>query len=255
MPPDKFSAVWVSHSSIGDYLKCPRAYYLHNVYKDPRTGHKITLMQPALALGQIVHDVIESLSVLPAEERLKTSLVDKLETVWQKVAGKLGGFRNQTEELDYKERGKQMLKRVMDHPGPLLNKAVKIKQDLPYYWLSEAENIILCGKIDWLEYLPHDDSVHIIDFKTGKRDENPASLQLSIYHLLATYCQTRPVAKASYWYLDRHTEPKEVTLPNLSEAENQVLAIAKKIKLARVLNHFRCSTNGCRHCEPFERVI
>src|SRR3990167_11317573 len=67
MIKDKFSAVWISHSSIGDYLKCPRAYYLKNVYRDPKTNHKITLMQPSLALGQIVHEVIESLSRLQVD--------------------------------------------------------------------------------------------------------------------------------------------------------------------------------------------
>src|ERR1035437_4279352 len=36
MAQDKFNAVWVSHSSIGDFLKCPRLYYLHNVYKNDK---------------------------------------------------------------------------------------------------------------------------------------------------------------------------------------------------------------------------
>ena len=70
-----------------------------------------------------------------------------------------------------------MLQRVIKHPGPVAKLAVKIKQDLPYYWLSEEDNIILCGKIDWLEYLPDQDGVHIIDFKTSKYDEAPQSLQ------------------------------------------------------------------------------
>lgn len=255
MPPDKYSAVWVSHSSIGDYLKCPRAYYLNNVYKDPRSGHKITLMQPALALGQAVHEVIESLSALPVETRLVQSLPDKLDLVWKKVTGKLGGFRTLAEEADYQERGRQMLKQVENNPGPIANKAVKIQQPLPYFWLSETENIILCGKIDWLEYVPETDSVHIIDFKTGKREERGDSLQLPIYHLLVTNCQKRPVTKASYWYLDLYDQPNEVDLPELTTAEQNILEIAKKIKLARTLNHFRCPHNGCRFCEPLEQII
>ena len=255
MPPDKYSAVWVSHSSIGDYLKCPRAYFLNNVYKDPRSGHKISLIQPPLALGQAVHQVVESLSELPVEKRLEQPLTGKLDQAWEKVKGRLGGFRNQAEETEYKERGRQMLKQVEKKPGPITNKAIKIQKDLPYFWLSEEENIILCGKIDWLEYLPEDDSVHIIDFKTGRREENGQSLQLPIYHLLVTNCQSRPVAKASYWYLDLHDQPKEVHLPELNEAEQQILTVAKKIKLARTLNHFRCPHNGCRFCDPLEKIV
>src|SRR3989338_4517432 len=114
---DKYTAVWVSHSSITDFLKCPRAYFLHNIYK---------------------------------------------------------------------KRGEEMLSYLGQNPGPLKNLAVKIKMDLPYYYLSEQDNIILCGKIDWLEYLPESDSVHIIDFKTGRGEEDKDSLQLPIYHLLVT---------------------------------------------------------------------
>jgi len=44
---------------------------LRNVYKDPATGHKITVVTPPLSLGTAVHEVIEGLSVLSVEERLK----------------------------------------------------------------------------------------------------------------------------------------------------------------------------------------
>ena len=76
---DKYSAVWVSHSSISDYLKCPRAYYLKNVYRDPKTNRKISVMEPPLALGQAVHEAIESLSALPVEERFTTPLLERFE--------------------------------------------------------------------------------------------------------------------------------------------------------------------------------
>ncbi|QQS44706.1 PD-(D/E)XK nuclease family protein [Candidatus Roizmanbacteria bacterium] len=96
----------------------------------------------------------------------------------------------------------------------MARKAVKIKEDLPHYWLSEEDNIILCGKIDWLEYLPETDSVHIIDFKTSKYDEDGDSLQLPIYYLLVTNTQKREVSKASYWYLERNDDLTEKELPD-----------------------------------------
>ena len=142
MAKDKYSAVWVSHSSISDFLRCPRAYYLRNVYKDPKTGHKITHMQPPLALGQAVHEVVESLSVLPVDLRFDVSLVKRFDVAWEKVAGKLGGFADKDEEQTYKARGIEMLKRLKKNPVPILKKAVKIQQELPYYWLSDEDNII-----------------------------------------------------------------------------------------------------------------
>jgi ATP-dependent helicase/DNAse subunit B len=256
MIKDKYSAVWVSHSSMSDYLKCPRAYYLNNVYRNPKTNHKITLMQPALALGQAVHEVVESLSKLPVEERLAIPLTERYERVWVKVSGKRGGFRDPNQETEMKNRGLTMIKRVMDHPGPILEKAIKIRQDLPYYWLSEEENIILCGKIDWLQYIESNDSVRIIDFKTGKFDEDPDSLQLPIYLLLTSHTQSKNVSGVSYWYLDRDDTPVSLPLPDAIIAEKKILDIAKKIALARKLDHFKCQfKDGCRACRPLEAIV
>jgi len=255
MPKDKYSAVWVSHSSIGDFLVCPRAYFLKNVYRDPTTNHKISLVSPPLALGQTVHEVLESLSVIPVDKRFDDPLTTKFDAAWKKVSGDLGGFPDKATELAYKKKGQDMITRVVKNPGPLKNLAIKINQDLPYYWLSEEDNIILCGKIDWLEFIKDSDSVHIIDFKTGKYEESPDSLQLPIYLLLATNTQNRPVAKVSYWYLERNDAPKEQALPNMDKSKDQVLEIAKQMSLARKLNRFKCPHNGCRNCKPYEAIL
>lgn len=255
MALDKYTAVWVSNSSMSDFVQCPRLYYLRNVYKDPVSRHKINIINPALALGQSVHEVLEALSVIPVEKRFATPLLTTYETVWKKVAGKLGGFTNESEEQMVKDRGIQMLKRVIDFPGPLKNKAVKIPKELPNYYLSEEENIVLCGKIDWLEYMPEDDSVHIIDFKTGKHDESAHSLQLPIYLLLVHNLQKRRVNKASYWYLDRDNEPVSIQLPDIEEAYAKVLETAKKVKTARLKGEYLCPKRGCYACWPFEKIL
>lgn len=255
MAQDKYSAVWVSSSSMGDFTKCPRLYYLRNVYKDPVTRHKVNIISPALALGQSVHEVLEALYLIPVEERFSKSLLETYEEVWKKVSGKMGGFTNEHEEAITKERGVKMLQRVMDHPGPLANKAVRIQKELPNYYISEEENIILCGKIDWLEYLPEDDSVNIIDFKTGKNDESVTSLQLPIYLLLVNNLQKRKVTKASYWYLDRDDEPVTVKLPTIEEAHEMVITTARKVKEARLKGEYVCPKGGCFGCRPFEKIM
>lgn len=257
MPKDKFSAVWVSHTSISDYLHCPRSYYLKNIYKDKTTGNKIQITSPALALGSAVHSVIESLSTIPTDSRFNESLVLKFDELWNQYSGKKGGFVDMDEEHKYKERGKAMLRKVMDHPGPLKNLSVKIKESLPYYWISEEENIILCGKLDWLEYLQEVDSVHIIDFKTSKKEEATDSLQLPIYHLLVHNCQKRPVSKASYWYLEFSDDLQEKELPDIEDAHTKVLDIARKIKLARKLDKMACpqGVDGCAWCRSLEEIV
>ena len=126
---------------------------------------------------------------------------------------------------------------------------------LPNYYLSKEDNIILCGKIDWLEYLTETDSVHVIDFKTGKSEEKEDSLQLPIYLLLASNTQSKKVTKASYWYLDRDDGIIEKKLPDIKDAYEKVYSIAGRIKLARKLNHFICPDKGCRNCIPYERIL
>jgi CRISPR/Cas system-associated exonuclease Cas4 (RecB family) len=254
---DKYQATWVSHTSLSDYLKCPRSYYLKNVYKDPHTGHKVQITSPALSLGSAVHSVIESLSVIPTDERFQISLVNKFDEVWEKYTGRKGGFVDLEQEFEHKERGKAMLRRIMDNPGPLARPAVKINQDLPHYYLSESENIILCGKLDWLEYLSETDSVHIIDFKTSKREEESGSLQLPIYLLLVQNCQKRPVSRLSYWYLTLSDTPTEQSIPDTAQATQDILKIARQIKMARSVNKFSCPSgdSGCIHCTPHQRIL
>lgn len=254
---DKFEAVWLSHSAISTYKKCPRAYYLSSVYRDPRSGHKLALASPAFALGCAVHEVLESLSILLVADRFKRPLLERFDDAWGKTCGRRGGFDNEATEARYYEKGKAVIARVAEHPGPLSNKAVKIKMDLPHYWLSESDNLVLCGKLDWLEYLEADDAVHIIDFKTGSSEESVESLQLPIYHLLAHNCQTRPVKKASYWYVARDDMPVERPLPDIELSYAQVLKIGKEIKLARQLDRFKCPSgeSGCKTCLPFEKIL
>ena len=253
---DKYSALWLSYSSIITFLQCPRAFYLKHLYRDPKTGRKIRLVSPALSLGKAVHRVLESLARLPVEERFKTSLFERYEKVWPLFSGKKGGFVDKKIEEEYKKRGKTMLERVVSYPGILKHLAVRLKTALPYFWLSQEDDLILCGRIDWIEYLKETDSLHIVDFKTGRRVEPPNSLQLPIYSLIVSKTQLRRVAKTSYWYLERNNNLTEQSLADMEEVEKKVLSIGKEISLAKKLNRFKCpQKDGCPVCLPYEKIL
>lgn len=254
---DKYSALWLSHSTISDYLKCPRFYFLHNKYKDLKTNRKIAIITPPLSLGQVVHSVVESLSEISTEDRFSVSPLIKFEEEWKKISGETGGFENEEQETTYKKRGRSMVQKIIDDPKFLTNKTIKLKSKigLPNYWFSESDNIILCGKIDWIEYLPETDSIHIIDFKTGKFEEDNESLQLPIYYLLAKNLQSRKISKASYWYLDNGKGVVEKKLPDEEDAIKKISKIAERISLALKLDHFKCPTDGCKYCYPYERLL
>lgn len=259
MAQDKYTALWLSNSSIRDYLTCPRLYYLHNIYKDPKTRKKINIINPHLALGQAVHVVLESLSLIPVTDRKLDTLHAIYEKEWEQIGGRMGGFLDKSQEQEFKKRGRDMIQRVIENPGPILQKALNIKIDSkmpPHFFLSDDENIILNGKIDWIEYIPETDGIHIIDFKTGNNDEKPDSLQLAIYCLLVKYFKkSRNIDKVSYWYIGRDNTPTEVPMPDCSKVQEQILEIARKIKKAKLQNDFPCIRDGCFSCRPFEAII
>ncbi len=259
---DKYSAVWVSHSSMGDFLKCPRAYFLHNVYRN-ENGRKINIVNSHLSLGIAVHDTLEGLLKYRAEDRFKKPLLATFEENWRKVSGKVGGFKTPQEEAEVKERAKAMIARADANRGVLATKAVRLKEHAngmpPNMYLSpeNEHNIILSGKVDWLQYIPEDDSIKVVDFKTGKNDEEKTSLQLPIYALLLNALQNRKVSGAAYWYLERNDGLTEVKLPELETAKDRVLEVAMKVKEAREKQEFSCPKGpaGCFACKPYEKIL
>jgi len=255
---DKYSAVWVSHSSMGDFLKCPRLYYLHNVYKDPKTNHKISIVTPHMSLGIAVHEVLEGLGEFSSHERMDRDLGVWFDEVWKKVSGTKGGFANDIEEQEFKSRGVAMLEKVKANPRFLPHKRLKLPRETmnPNFYLNDTDNIILNGLIDWIEYIPETDSLHIVDFKTGKYEEKEASLQLPIYLLLCNALQKRKVTKASYWYLESD-KIVEKELPDTDAAYRQVLEVALKVRDARTKKIFECPNGaaGCNNCLPYELIL
>ncbi len=242
------------------------------MYKSPETGHKVSIVSSHMSLGIAVHEVLEGLAEYPANERMEKDLRAKFEEVWEKVSGRKGGFTSASQEEEFKMRGKEMINNVIKDPKFLPNKCIKLKRDtMPCnFYISEDHNIILNGLVDWIEYLPETDSLHIVDFKTGKHEEKEGSLQLPIYLLLCNALQKRKVTKASYWYLESD-KMVEAQLPDLATAEKDVLEVAMQVKEARrfakkdgVEKIFVCKNGaynpktgagGCHGCRPYERIL
>lgn len=251
-----FGSVWLSHSSMGDFEKCPRLYFLRNVYKQLPEKKKIQVVNPYLSLGIAVHDTLESIRYLPKDIRFNTPLTEIYEQLWQSISGKMGGFASEIQETEFKNRGLEMVKRVQNSPGPIANLSTIIKtkgEMVANMWLSEPDGLILCGNVDWVEVLP-DGSLHIIDFKTGKHEESESSLQLQIYLMLAQNGNKRPVTKLSYWYLDKDDQPKEIPIPDLDGVREKLIEKGKSIKKARQ-GEIVCPKGGCRYCLEYERVL
>jgi hypothetical protein len=210
-----------------------------------------------MSLGIAVHNVLEGLADYPASERMGRDLRALFEEEWTKVTGIRGGFTSAEQEEEFKMRGKEMINNVIKDPKFLVHKRIKLPKEKmnPNYFLSEQDNIILNGQVDWIEYLD-DDTLHIVDFKTGKHEEKDGSLQLPIYLLLCNALQKRRVSKASYWYLES-SKVVEKELPDEETAEKAVYEVAKKVKDARERGEFNCPNgkDGCSACKPYEKIL
>jgi RecB family exonuclease len=228
------------------------------MYKNPKTGKKLSIVSPHMSLGVAVHEVLEGLGQYKAEDRMKRDLLADYEKAWSKVTGRMGGFKTPEEEAEFKARGMRMIENVIKDPRMLPNKIVKLPKEKmnPNFYIDSEQNIILNGLVDWIEYLPETDSIHIVDFKTGKNEEQEASLQLPIYLLLCNALQKRKVSKATYWYLESD-KLVEKELPDAEQAKVDVLEIARKVKAFRTGGDFTCVNGpaGCFHCEQYEKIL
>ena len=313
--PDKYKAIWLSHSSYENYIKCPRLYYLANIYKDPKTNNKVGMTSPYMSLGIAVHNVLEPLMEIKAEERGAINLPEKYTDEFNKFRGSIGGWKNEEEEESFYQRGLEMIESVQKHfaPSPLggeswgeglelveENKYILLEKSIrpslyykgnmiPNIYISEKENIILCGSIDWIVYSPSLGEgvggwdVTVLDFKTGRNEESEESKQLIIYKKLFESLQNKwKVNSYAYYYL----ESDQIKYKDWTETEvnrrveqmlNNFINIGVEIRDARYdilwskdkkyiekyfikdnfQSNFKCKNGalGCRKCLPYESII
>lgn len=243
---------------------------MKNLYTTPVTGRKIQVADPYLTLGSVIHRVIEEVAVLPPEKRRETPLKARFERIWDFFSGKRGGFSDGNRiaqggsdppcacamrEEEFCKRGLKMIEKLQDSEL-LFKECYPPQENFPKVKLFRDQDIVLVGNFDWVELLP-ENKFHIIDFKTGKKEEGKNSLQLPIYLILGTYNLDKPIEKMSYWYLETEGEPTEVKLKPPQFYVSTIQQKALEIKKAIDENALQCvSQNGpCKLCEPYEKIL
>lgn len=243
-------AIFISYTSLTDYLKCPRSFYLKNIYRDPRQGYKLQISSPHLTLGATVHDTIKwylESEVKPS----KGETLARFRNLWRKYRLKRGGFTSEEEEAAFGKRGLKMLENFLDHQDSLEPCALFLH--FPKFNL--VEDIILFGNMDFIGECG-DGSLHVVDFKTGTKDEE-STLQLYIYAVLAEANLQKTVSKASFWYLDRDDGPKSIVLDSL---EGQIEWLKQKgleLKKSIKAGNWVCvkSPDLCRDCRDYQDIL
>jgi len=246
------NAVFISPSSISDFDRCPQLYFYRNVYRNPKTGLKIQLINPKLALGQVIHDTLRKFLYSTGLQKTQEQLRSILAWQWKQLAGEKGGFTSADEERTYQDRAAKILERFWAHRHFKETQPVKMP-DFPK--LDLGEDIILTGRLDWLE--KESDGYHIIDFKTGENEERDDSIQLPIYAVLASGILKINKIRASYWYLDKDEEIKGFKLPDLTTTLDKLKKKGAIIKSARITQSFACSSGNesCWACRDFLAIV
>jgi len=241
------NAVFISPSSLADFEKCPQLYYYRNVYRSPR-GLKIQLINPNLALGQAIHDVLDQFLKLPVEQRSKDELLRTFELIWSLTSGEKGGFSSKEEEASYQKRGREMLSRFWANRHFQETEMVRI----PSFPKAELGNdLILTGKLDWIE--KEGENYKIVDFKTGKNEEREDSWQMPIYAYLVSKVLNNKNITACYWYLDKGENLTACVLPDLEKTFTYLKQKGEVIKMVRQTKSFRCQSGkeSCWACRDY----
>lgn len=244
------AAVWISHSALEEFFRCPKSYYYRYLYTNS-AGARVTIADPNLTLGIAVDDVIKYYFSKHAQVSLE-DLLWHLDFVWKLKKGKAGGFISEDQEKIYLEKAKKFITTFFENIGQ-----IKGKVEVPEFIqmsLSEEEDVRLCGSPDLINYLP-DGTVEVIDIKTSEKEYSGETLQLPIYTILIEKELGKKVSKASYWYLNVHNSPKEVTFSDQDFLEDIKFKTQVLLK-ARKDNDFKClkGSGGCFKCQDYEYI-
>lgn len=242
--------IFISYTSLSDFLKCPRVYFLKNIYRDPKTGNKIQVASPHLSLGSTVHDTVRWYLDMRGQVT-KKQLEDKFGNLWLKYKGRRGGFESNEQEADFGERGFKMLDNFFNNA----QKLEKTTYHLDFPKLNLFEDVILMGNLDFVGGKA-DETLHVLDFKTGSQDEKDP-LQLYIYAILAEVNLEKPVSSASFWYLDREDKPREIVLDSLEPKLEWLTEKGRQLKRAREEGIWVCKNSEelCRDCRDYQAII
>ena len=250
-PPTKFikNPIFISYTSLSDFLKCPNAYYLKNIYRNPKSGNRIQIASPYLSMGSTVHDSIKWFLQMQGQI-MPDQLEKKFRNFWLKYRGKRGGFESDTQEGDFGRRGLKMIDNFFQNA----KKLEKITHQVDFPKLQLFEDVILIGNFDFVGE-KEDGTLTVCDFKTGANDEKDP-IQLYVYAILAEANLGKEVSSASFWYLDRDDGPREIVLDPLEPKLEWLIEKGKELKKAVGDANWICiKPDSCRDCQVYKAVI
>jgi putative RecB family exonuclease len=191
--------------------------------------------RPGDALGALVHAALHDFfRYVPPSERDEERLITVLDEKWQA----LGRLPATTRE-SLRERAESRL-RLFAREEDLSVQPLALES---HFQVPLSETVALVGRVDRIDQEP-DGSLHVIDYKTGARPEEPDVEQLHLYAIMVARTLTGPFRRASYYYLELG-EVLSISpdRQELDEVARRVLAAAEEM----VAETEYAATIG-RHC-------
>lgn len=176
----------VSPERLRTFRRCKLRYRYQ--YVDRLPGRP----SPQDVLGALIHAALHDFfRYVPPSERDEERLVTVLEEKWQALAHRPTG----SESL--RERAEAQL-RLFAREEDLSVQPLALEA---HFQVPLSEGVALVGRVDRVDQEP-DGSLHLIDYKTGPRPEEPDVEQLHLYAIMVSRMLSRPLRRASYYYLE-----------------------------------------------------
>lgn len=220
------------------FLQCKQLYKFF--YLDDIKDHYVT-PKPPIVMGEHVHRALDDFYAIPKSERTEKTLHDLLRKSWIRNRGCFGEQEKMWGEKALKMLSMYFLEHKADD-DPLYREQ--------YVDTSLGSDLVLLGKVDRIDSSGNDDTLQVIDYKTGKEKDrtHQDTLQLLLYSLLVQQKYKKPVEKASFWYLG--TGQEQSIHPTDDDLQAAVIEVEEIAATVNSEEEFLPSPNQfCKNCD------
>lgn len=241
----------LSPSRLSDYKKCPKAFHFKSVLRVP------TKPTEAQVKGTVVHDVLEHLFGLPAQERTVAAALAQLpvsiDAVWNRA--EYAELRTQTDMDAHVEACTTLIENYFTIENPTRFTPDAMEQKV----FGEIGGHRVMGVIDRLDTVVREDGteVYISDYKTGKKPkpqyENEAFFAMGLYAVMLEDSGTRP-SHLRLVYLSQNGRDaiirRPVTEQSLHQSRRQTEQLIDGIRRAHSVDEWPTQTGPlCNWCD------
>jgi CRISPR/Cas system-associated exonuclease Cas4 (RecB family) len=191
-------------------------------------------------MGDHVHGALKQFFSQANRDRSPQALEALLRRRWPLNRA---GFGSREQEREYGLKALEML-RLFGETQDLSAQPIMLEA---IHKAPLAPGIRLMGKVDRVDRLP-DGSLHVIDYKTGRRPQEEDALPLLVYAFVLNRNLRVEVTQASYLYLEGSGRYDiEPTTEALARMEGQLTAVGEEIAAEQ---EFRARPNRfCSWCD------